>query len=752
MISVAHFVKRALGAARFARLAGGSAALLLASVGAPTVSFAQDSGAADSISIEEIVVTARRREESLQDVPIAVTAFSADQLEKLGATDITALQQTTPNLTLQVARGSNSTLIAFIRGVGQQDPLWGFEPGVGLYIDDVYVARPQGAVLDIYDIQRIEVLRGPQGTLYGRNTVGGAIKYVTTRIGQDAKLNARVNLGSYQQRDIILSGGTPVTDTLSIGGAAAMYRRDGFGQNLVTGAEHYNKDVKAFRGTAEWTPSENLFVRLSGDILNDDSNARHGHREAPGAGLAAGEGVLPDVYDTRAGVGDVNSVETKGLSLLAEWTLSDALTFKSITAWREGDTETLIDFDTGPSAALDVPAYYDDSQVTQELQLVYTSDRLSAVGGLFYMDASASGAFDTILGLANLSIATAGSVKTESFAAYADVSYKVTDRFSVSVGGRYTKDDKEGEVYRQNFTGIRSPLFGNAAAVPGLLRTNYTNSREFSEFTPRVSATFEPSESWTLYASWGKGFKSGGFDMRGDGYIFPGTVDGYEPETVETTELGVKTSLADDRVRINAAVFSSDYKDQQITSQFAVGAAIVSFVDNAGQSSIDGVEIETSIAFTDSLSASLQVGYIDAQFDEFVTFNPATGLRENLADQRAFQNTPEFTGSLSLNWNHSFGDRGVLTIVPAVSFRDDYQLFEAANPAIDQKAYELYDLTATWTAADGKLSVSASGRNLGDERYRVGGYVFPGALFGNVQNGFYGPPRTYTLSLAYRFE
>ena len=752
MISVARFVKRTLGAARFAKLAGCSAALLIAAVVTPAVSLAQDSGAADSVSIEEIVVTARRREESLQDVPIAVTAFSADQLQKIGATDITALQQTTPNLTLQVARGSNSTLIAFIRGVGQQDPLWGFEPGVGLYIDDVYVARPQGAVLDIYDIQRIEVLRGPQGTLYGRNTVGGAIKYVTTRIGQDAKFNARVNLGSYQQRDIILSGGTPITDTLSIGGAAAMYRRDGFGQNLVTGAEHYNKDVKAFRGTVEWSPSDNLFIRLAGDILNDDSNPRHGHREAPGLGLAAGETVLPDEYDTRAGVGDVNSVETKGLSLLAEWTLSDTLTFKSITAWREGDTETLIDFDNSPSAALDVPGYYDDSQLTQELQLVYAGERLSAVGGVFYMDASASGAFDTILGLANLSIATSGSVKTESVAAYADVSYKVTDRFSVSVGGRYTQDEKEGDVYRQNFTGIRTPLFGNAAAVPGLLRTRYANSREFSEFTPRFSASFEPSDAWTLYASWGKGFKSGGFDMRGDAYIFPGTVDGYEPETVETTEVGVKTSLADNRVRINAAVFSSDYKDQQITSQFAVGAAVVSFVDNAGQSSIDGIEIESSVAFTDSLSASLQVGYIDAKFDEFVTFDPVTGTRRNLADQRAFQNTPEWTGSLSLNWNHSFGDRGVLTIVPAVSFRDDYQLFEAANPAIDQKAYELLDLTATWTSADDKFSVSASGRNLGDERYRVGGYVFPGALFGNVQSGFYGPPRTYTLSLAYRFE
>jgi iron complex outermembrane receptor protein len=753
MLSAPVFVRRTLAAARLMSLTAGSVAagyLVLGSAATPAS--AQQSSEADGPSVEEIIVTARRREESLQDVPIAVTAFSAAELELSGATDLTALQQNTPNLTLQVARGSNSTLIAFIRGVGQQDPLWGFEPGVGLYVDDVYIARPQGAVLDIYDIERVEVLRGPQGTLYGRNTVGGAVKYVTRRLGSDPVLSARVHLGTHQQRDVILSAATPVTDDVSIGGAVALYRRDGFGKNLLTGAEHYNKDVQAFRGSLEWTPSDRVFVRLAGDVLNDDSNPRHGHREAPGSGLATGEGVLPDVYDTRGGIGDRNSVETKGLSALVEWRISDALTFKSITAWREGDTNTVIDFDTGPAVALDVPAFYDDSQVTQEFQLVYQAERLSAVGGLYYLDGSASGAFDTIVGIANLTIATAGSVETKSYAAFADLSYRLTDSFSVSVGGRYTNDDKTGEVYRQNFTGIRSPQFGNPAAVPGVLRTRYTNSRSFSEFTPRVSVSWEPSDAWTLYASWSQGFKSGGFDMRGDAFLYPQTVDGYEPETVETAELGVKTSLANGRVRLNAAVFSSDYEDQQITSQVAIGTAIASFVDNAGSSEIDGAELEGSVRFTDTVSASFQVGYIDAKFNEFITFDPATGTRRNRAAEFDFQNTPEWTAALALNWTQNFGDRGSLAIVPAVSYRDDYQLFEAANPAIDQKAYYLYDLSATWTSADGKLSVGAHGRNLGDERYRVGGYFFPGATFGNVINGFYGPPRTFTLSVGYRFD
>jgi iron complex outermembrane receptor protein len=735
---------------------GALAALALAGTGA----FAQqetrpEQTAAESPALEEITVTARRREESLQDVPIAVSAFSAERLEQVGAADITTLQQSTPNLTLQVARGSNSTLIAFIRGVGQQDPLWGFEPGVGLYVDDVYVARPQGAVLDIYDIERIEVLRGPQGTLYGRNTIGGAVKYVTRRLAREPMLETRVNLGSFEQRDIIASGSLPVGDTLAVGGAIARYRRDGYGKNLFTGNEHYNKEVDAYRLSMEWTPAESLFFRLAGDFMDDDSNAKHGHRLAPGLGLSTGEPVLGNVYDTRAGIGDQNSVETRGASLLAQWEVSDAVTLKSITAWREGDTETLIDFDTGPQPSLDVPAVYDDNQVTQELQFLYTGERLQAVAGLFYLDAVASGAFDTVLGIANLAIATSGEVETESIAAFADVSFDVTDQWSVSVGGRYTEDDKTGTVYRQNFAGLRSPLFGNPTAVPGLLRTRYTNDKTFSELTPHVSVSYEPWDQLTLYAAYGRGFKSGGFDMRGDAFAFPGTVDGYEPELVDSYELGAKGSFADGRVNLSSAVFFSDYTDQQITSQFALPTTpptIVSFVDNVGSSEIRGAELEGTIAFTDAVLAIFQVGYTDAEFEEFVTFDPRTGTRRNLASERFFQNTPELTAALTLSLRWSLGDGGELSFVPAVSYRDEYQLFETPLPALDQDSYTLVDASLNWVHSNGKLRLGLHGRNLGDEEYVVGGYNFPGATFGNVVNAFYGPPRTWTLTASYRFD
>ncbi|MCV6615145.1 MAG: TonB-dependent receptor, partial [Cellvibrionaceae bacterium] len=185
--------------------------------------------AQEKIALEEVTVTAQRREQSLQDVPVAVTAFDADALAEAGTSTIVDLQRSTPNTTLQVSRGTNSTLTAYVRGIGQADPLWGFEPGVGLYVDDIYFARPQAGVLDVYDVERIEVLRGPQGTLYGKNTIGGAIKYVTKRLTGEPEFEVGVSLGSYGQRDIKVSGQLPlIEDTLNMGVAIASLNRDGF--------------------------------------------------------------------------------------------------------------------------------------------------------------------------------------------------------------------------------------------------------------------------------------------------------------------------------------------------------------------------------------------------------------------------------------------------------------------------------------------------------------------------------------------
>ncbi len=722
----------------------------------------QAPAAGDSVGVEEVVVTARRREENLKDVPVAVSAFSADKLERAGGTDITVLQQTTPNITVQTARGSNSTLISYIRGVGQQDPLWGYEPGVGLYVDDVYIYRPQGAVLDIFDIERIEVLRGPQGTLYGRNTIGGAIKYVTKRLGDEAGAKVKATYGSFSQTDVLVTAQTPIADTgLSVGAAYALYKRDGYGKNLTTGADQYDKDVHAYRLSAEYKPTEDLFFRLAYDRVEDNSNPRHGHRELPA--LVGGYQVL-DVYDTQAGLGDKNHVLTKGVSLTGQWNVTDKVTLKSITANRRGHTETLIDFDGTPAPTLDVPATYDDRSFSQELQAVYADDNVQGVFGLYYMNSQASGEFDTIAGNLGVSIADGGKVSTQSFAAFFDFSANLTDKLKVSMGARATRDAKRANVFRFFYLGAtRSPHQGGTPRAILQTRTNYSADKTFEQFTPRLSVSYELNDDLTTYASFSKGYKSGGWDMRGDAFITPQTVNGYKPEVVKTYEAGLKGFALERRVSFSSAVFLSKYTDQQVTTQVVVPSGIASSVDNAGASTLYGAEFEANAKLSRSLSANVALGYIHAKYDTFSRFVPAgapnplnpsqtlaTGQVINVADLYGFQNTPQWTGNVSLTWRGELAG-GDIAITPMVSYRDKYQQFEQPLPALDQKAFTLVDLTAIWTAPGGKYKLALTGKNLTDERYRTGGYNFAGATYNNSVIGFYGPPRTIAGSIEVAF-
>ncbi|RAN36241.1 hypothetical protein HY11_12510 [Hyphomonas pacifica] len=725
-------------------------------------------------TLGRVTVTAQRREEDLIDVPLSVSAFDSAQLEATGAVDITSIQRSTPNATIEVARGSNSTLIAFIRGVGQQDPLWGFEPGVGLYVDDVYIARPQGAILDIFDIDRIEVLRGPQGTLYGRNTIGGAIKYVTKKMSDEPELKAKVNFGSYSQLDTIVSGSTPIGDQFAIGGAIASYQRDGYGKNLFTGAEHYDKDVLAYRVSAEWQPTSDFFVRLAYDKSQDDSNAKHGHRLLPSA-----DGTLPvtdNVYDTRGGAGDDNSVETEGYSLTAEWDVNDAVTLKSITAYREGHTVTPIDFDALPQPDFDVPAYYNDDQFSQEFQMLYNGARFSGVAGIYYLDGSADGAFDLLLSSLGVTVFQGGKQDKENFSLYGDFTYDLTDRFSVSLGGRYTKDETTADVTRELWLGLGSGSFDtdNQTSLFLATQTGYTGlNREDEEFTPRISISYKATDDINLYATYAQGFKAGGFDPRARADLDPLGLsqEGFGPEKVDSYEIGLKGNFFDNRLQLNTAAFYAEYTDQQITVQSGadsdndgINDTFVSSVFNAGSSEYKGLEIEGSWFISDEFTLMGNLGYIDAEIKEIIS----AGV--NIADQFVTQNTPELQGQLSLNYMKDFGpDFGALSITGSASYRDEYYLFNVPNegfdpgtnvifplggPALDPDSYTLLDLSLVWTSPSEKLKFGIHGRNLTDEEYRVAAYNFvtPSQLGADsAYSAFYGPPRTVTASISYEF-
>lgn len=727
----------------------------LAALGSlPSLSSAQEGASI----LEEIVVTARRRAENLQDVPVAVSAFNGAELQRQGINDITELQQRLPNTTLQVSRATNSTLTAYIRGIGQQDPLWGFEPGVGIYVDEVYIARPQGAVLDILDVENIEVLRGPQGTLYGKNTIGGALKYQTRQLDNDPGFRIRGRAGSYGQRDIIVSGSTPlVDDKLYIGGGIASLQRDGFGEFRNTGDDNYNKDVQSAHLKVEWRPTDDVTVRISGDRTEDESNPRGGYRLTPS--LVTGQQPYNDVYDSDTSLSDKNEVTTKGVSAHVAWQLSSELEFKSITSSREGFTYTSIDFDATSVNSFDVPAIYDDEQFTQELQLNYVAGDMSAVGGLYYFNGDACGAFDVILGQFGITAENGGCVETKSYSAYAQVSYDFSPAFSMSIGGRYTTDEKVADVYRYLFLGEKYP---EQQATPLLVQSDFTGNEEWSEFSPHLGAQYRFDDDVMAYASFTSGFKSGGFDMRANQSVNPLAQEPFDPEIVDSFEAGVKSSLWDSRIRLNAAIFYNDYQDMQVTVQRAVGATdYASQVVNAGEAKMKGFELETVAALTDSLTLTAVLGYIDAEFVEVSNFDPVLGGVVDVSDEWVISNTPEWNANLALNyrvdiagWQAEFKGGAV--------YRDSVHIFELPS-ALDEDAYTLINSDIVFSSPDGHWMIGLHGKNLTDEEYRIAGYNFaatfdssgnllaPGLGGEDTVTGFYGDPRTLMLSVGYQF-
>tara|TARA_R110001606_G_scaffold78971_2_gene182405 strand:- start:702 stop:3029 length:2328 start_codon:yes stop_codon:yes gene_type:complete len=766
------------------------AALLLSTIASTMLIAApvQAQQAGDAVTSDVITVTARRREESLQDVPLAVTAYSGDQLEAMGAVDILAIAETTPNVTLEASRGTNSTLSAFIRGVGQQDPVAGFEAGVGIYVDDVYLNRPQAAVLDIYDVERIEVLRGPQGTLYGRNTIGGAIKYVTRRLDPDApSLTARLNVGSYGQLDQIVSGSMPLGDTFRVGGSVANLQRDGFGDNLTTGEENYDKDVLGYRVSAEWEPTADLFFRLAYDNVEDSSNARGGHRLlATPATYPTAYPVLSDVFDTRAGLDVVDqSVESDGLALTAEWNINENWTLRNVLSQRQDDSTTPIDFDNLPEGDLDVPAIYTNEQTSEELQLLYEGDRLAGVIGYYSLEANATTVFDVLLDnvLAGLNAQTFGDVDTSTWSIFGNFTYDLTDTVSVTLGGRYTEDERTSQVLRRTYLGGFSEYFGGAGFAIATT-SDFLGTNSWDDFSPTVSLAWQPSSSNNFYFTYSQGFKGGGFDPRaqstaapdlngnGIGLTTNGVADSadifefmsFDPETVDSFELGWKYQGGSYSHAV--AVFHMDYTDIQVpgsvgtdTDNDGVNDTFTGVTTNAGAATITGIEYEGTLdlgsdVFTggDSLNLAWSLGILDGNYDEFIN---AFGV--DISGQVEIQNTPEATLSTTLSYMTPFAG-GDLNAQATVSYRGDSSQFEIPFPALDQEAYSLWNASVVWDSENGAWQLGLHGRNLTDEEYRVSGYDFvnndtfaPELGTSGTLVGYYGNPRTITATLAYRY-
>ena len=775
--------------ARIARLL--SAIFLAFSLNSPMVCAQTTQGTQNAVSdgLPEVVVTARRYSENLQQVPLAVTAIGAETIENLNVVNLQDLNSFTPNFHIGADRATNSTINVYIRGVGQSDPLWGFDPGVGVYVDDVYLARPQTALLDVLDVDQLEVLRGPQGTLYGKNTVAGAIKYTSRDIVGPATLTASLTGGNYDEHDIRVSGSTPIiADHVYFGLALASLQHEGYGSVVAqpgttpspynyVGEDVSNKDVISGRAnlTIVWGASSKL--KIIADTVQDNSNAPGGQRLndffAPS---------LDSRYDTRTDM-PVNGDNflTRGISGAYTQKLAPELDLKLVGAYREGDAHQFIDFEELNENLFQVPGHYVDREGTGEAQLTYTNQIVKAVGGLYYLHGTACGAYDASLGAdipgLPLTSITAGCVHTNSKAVYLDTDWKLTDALNLDAGLRWNQAQKTASVYVAQYVGLLAPnqtffnpnnvpagfILGSATGVLPGVESDYTAERTFSNVSPRLGLDYHLSPKVMAYISYSKGFKSGGFDMRGNALFYPQTKNGYDSETADNYEAGIKATWLGDTLQTNVTVFYTPYNNVQLQQAQVIGFTNVTEELNAGKQINQGVELEAAWRATHGLTLSLNTGYLDAYYQSFLLPCPGNvgcpvgATSVNVADFNRPLNAPLWSGAFAVMYTVDLGP-GSLLAHASETYRGYTKVGYTVASVTDQTGYEVFDAGLSFTTTSRAWRFALEGKNLFDRWYRVAGYDFgngpPSAanvLGGVSQIGFYGPPRTYSLTAQYRY-
>lgn len=736
----------------------------------------------EEFSIEEVLVTAERREANLQDVPIAISSFSQQDLQAQQVNNIGDLQALVPNLSVHVGDANNA--VVYIRGVGQVDSIAFFEPGVGIYLDDVYLGRAQGAFLDVVDVERIEVLRGPQGSLYGRNTVGGAIKYMSARPTEEFSGNISATVGNYSRKDLKASiSGTLVDDKLLGRLTVAQLGRDGYSENSFDGKDDGDQDTQFFRGVLQYQALENLSFQLAVDYTNNDPDrSRTPAKETP-INLAVVDpltfdlSVVPfaadvDPFKVNADFNKLEETETQGTDLNIVWDINDKLSFKSITSYRELDYGTELDLDGTPINAFGIFYFNDQTQISQEFQLLYESERLSAVAGVYYFnedsDTFDGGVFNNFL------IASSGisSSSTDSYAIFSQFDYVVTDRLTATFGFRYTEEQKDYRRLVEDFdltalAGIMfDPMtFAVSYANPELLSPRSADLRlgggigvarpvanpdsaDFDNFSPKFGLKYQLNDDVQIYSTASSGFKSGGFNGR----LADGQLDPFDEETLNSLELGVKSQWFDDRVRFNAAIFYNEYDDLQVSSfeTNADATAILPIFSNAGEAVIQGVEIELTWLLTEALTINANLGYLDAEYKEFFAEADAvTNTVIDVSDQRELVNSPEWDAYLGAAYNLPVGNIGTLTLLADISYRDKTYLEVNSSENLAQSGYSVVNAAIMFETVDGQWQFLLGGKNLSDKEYRT--HAFDLSAFPGVELGYYNAPRTYSFNATYHF-
>ena len=764
-----------------------SLCLAIAAVAAGTAGAQEPANSSTARLMEEIVVNARGVEEGLQDAPIAVSAFTGETLDYRGVDSLNQIERFVPSLTLQnnpsFGGASNSAAI-YLRGVGQKEFLPTTEPGVGLYVDGVYVARSVGAILDIIDIERLEVLRGPQGTLFGRNTIGGAISIATRKPEPGGEFGGSLSAAAGTDSLMHLRGTVhiPVSESFAIRGSLASMTQDGYVER-ADGIDLGDDDTFTGRVSFAFQPNDSFSALITADMTRDRENgpaleligidftdlsqlqgvvlappppmafihnvttAALGPGQPCAATDPAGNGVTSNpasanCYDARYVGADgkdegtapaYSETDVFGLSATLDFNLSDTLAIKSITAYRELDSDFARDGDHSPHRISQFEDTLDQEQFTQELQLIGTHDRLDWILGAYYF--SEDGNNVNTLDFTVSNFRSGGQFDNTAWAAFAQATYDVTDKLHLTLGGRYTDEDKsftpDQIIYNNYYAGfsnlvppgnplaaLDAPFLQAGSRILPLLEKEIS----ISEFTPMANLAFDLSDRTMIYLTYSEGFKSGGFTQR----VFPPVVAGftappgtpdidliptYEPEFVEVIEAGIKLDLLDGRLRINGAVFQTDYEELQVQ----VFNSVAPVTRNIGEASIEGVELELSASPADGWFIEGSLSMLNAEYDNIDTANTLI-LKSN-----DFERVPETMASVGISKELLLANSGSVMLRADWSYRSETYNDAYNTPLLETDSYSLIDASVRWTNQQGDWSVILSGRNLSDEQYLVTG-------------------------------
>ncbi len=745
--------------------------------------------------LEEVIVTAQRRTESLQDVPVSVSAIRGDLIREGGISSMQDVALQTPNFTMTQFNIGEPRY--YIRGVGSTLDSAASDPPVATFIDEVYIGRPGGGSTDLYDLERIEVLRGPQGTLFGKNVVGGAISVYTRRPSDEFGGSLSVTGGNYDLESIQGMVTGPLTDTLSgklVGQARQM---DGYVENVLNDKDYQNANNKSARGQLQYDPTDKLSILLGADWSDDDENGNcrnvNNLDKSDPLGLA---GFYPPVIDQTTG-GDIRKCaspedgyqhrQVKGGLLRVDWGITDAV-LTSITAYRTLEYRHSEDFAGMPLGLtpfnLVNKVKENSNQFSQELRLTSDTDnKLSWLAGAFYMNENVDrrerfvGTFGPPLvpGTAVLldgDIAFTQDAKTESYAGFVQLDYAFTEQWSVSVGTRYTYDHKD---VTQGLVNYENPAFDTAvlagalgvppaviqaifapeeAVILGIPANGPANLGEFAttgntevlsfpystdadddwdKVTSSASVNWNYSDNGLAYLSFSQGYKSGAFVSS---VTQPeAAVVPLAPEDADSYEIGLKSQFWDNRLRVNASAFTMKYKNLQVFR--LVGSLLVGA--NA-QATSSGLELDVTAALTENWLLQANYAYLDAEYDTFkdgavnYSHNDLPRAPQDNFFVRSAYTTPLPNGS-AIDWVASYAYTGTF-------------YFEPSNvPASKEPGYGVIDASATWTSRQETWSFSVWGKNLDNEEYRVSSII--SNIAGTVD--LWGPPRTYGATLKYTF-